>query len=269
MIATHHLGSHHYMLMDTGDMAAAATRHMKWMHYQEKIQRGNGVVPTHQFLKMADAGDEAMVNHSDAYLSMLEDQMPMSRGWRNVDDVVGAIPNVPAYLAGHPQCMRRRERTSKDTAPLTIYMNLTSSMAIHQNQILHRGVVMLAMARVLANVRPVELWVGTSMGDDGVSCTAAWRIDTAPMDLARAAFHIAAPSMSRLFGYAMCEALVDKHIGGYLHQRDVHFERLKNVAGWNEVVIVPEILYSDPLTKDPVAWMKRELKLNQEDDNNV
>lgn len=248
------IGRNHYALMSASEICTVAASNRKWMAHQENIQRNNGAIGTDKFLEQAAQGDETLVPLSEAFLAKIEDQVPMSRGWRNFDDVVGSIPNVPAMLAGYPQAMRRRERTMKDTAPLTIFMDLASSMGIKQDKILQRGIVLLALTRMLVEHRPVSLWVGTSMGDGGMTSTVAWQIDTMPLDLARAAFHISSVAMSRLFGYATCEMLVDKHIGGFGHQ---NVDQLKVVAGWNDVLHIPAINYYDPMTNDPVAWIKR------------
>lgn len=211
--------------------------------------------------RKAETGDYGLVEESNLFLEQIEDQVPMSRGWRNVDDVVGAIPNVPAYLAGHPQHMRRRERAARDNAPLTIYMDLTSSAMIEAKQVQKRGIVLLALARMLVEHRPVELWVGTSKGAHGVSGTVAWRIDTAPLDLARASYHIGAAAMARGFGYGLDDSIHKTGgkwpFGNYNHENNQALERLRAVVDWGEVLYIPPIHYSDPLTTNPVAWLKR------------
>lgn len=214
-----------------------------------------------EFEKRAELGDESRVASSEAFLAKIEDQVPMSRGWRNVDDVVGAVPNVPAFLAGHPQCMRRRERRARDNAPLTIYMDLTSSAGIDSDDVERRGVVLLALTRLLVEHRPVELWVGASLGSPRLSGTVAWRIDTAPLDLARAAYHIAATSMSRTFGYGINRAV--NLTGGHwpFQDYDLHCrtaaERLRPVFGGTELLYIPPIMLGDEMTRDPVGWLKR------------
>jgi hypothetical protein len=254
------IGGHSIMLMEAGEIPSAARDNPKWMNFQMgNIQRGNfgrRDFSTEMFSRLAETGDEGYVAQSDKFLTEIEDQVPVSRGWRNVDDVVGAVPNVPAFLAGHPQHMRRRERVSRENAPVTIFMNLNSSMGIRSELILRRGIVLLALARLLVEHRPVELWVGSSLSDGYLTGTTAWRIDTVPLDLARAAFHISDPSMSRVFGYAMCETMVNKHLGGG-GPEDRMLRELKAVAGWRDVVYIPSIGYSDPMVNDPMAWLKR------------
>jgi hypothetical protein len=178
--------------------------------------------------------------------------------------VVGAIPNVPAFLAGHPQHMRRRERVAKNNAPLTIYMDLTTSAAIDAKTVTKRGVVLLALVRMLIEHRPVELWVGTSKGRRGVSGTVAWKIDTTPLDLSRSSFHIGASSMARGFGYGVDDS-VHETGGGWpfgdygLHCRTAKV-RLQEAMGGGDMLFISPIINSDPLVSDPVNWLKRTLK---------
>lgn len=222
---------------------------------------GSWVGGTSEELKRkATIGDNSLVAESEKFLALIEDQVPMSRGWRNVDDVVGAVPNVPAFLAGHPQCMRRRERTARDNAPLTIYMDLTSSAMIDSKTVQRRGIVLLALVRMLVEHRPVELWVGTSKGRSGCAGTVAWRIDTAPLDLARSAYHIGASAMARGFGYGLDDTL--HKTGGqwpfadYASHRHAE-QRLRDVIELGELLYIPPIHGTDELVDDPVGWLKR------------
>lgn len=212
------------------------------------------------FRAKAVRGDEGLVDESEKFLASIEDQIPVSRGWRNVEDVVGALPNVPAYLAGHPQCMRRRERVARDNAPIAIYMDLTSSAGIDARVVARRGVVLLALTRMLVEHRAVTLWVGVSQDVGSGAGTVAWRIDTMPLDLARAAYQIGGTAMSRRFGYGVNMGL--NGAGGHWPFRDHELgartgkERMQNILGC-EVLYIPRIYLTDQMTTDPVAWLRR------------
>lgn len=230
--------------------------------YPGSCKGGSWYGDTKEALKHKAAyGDNDLVWQSEKLLSSIEDQVPMSRGWRNVDDVVGAVPNIPAFLAGHPQHMRRRERTARDNAPLTVYMDLTSSAMIEAKDVQKRGIVLLALVRMLVEHRPVELWVGTSKGRPGCSGTVAWRIDTAPLDLARSAYHIGAAAMARGFGYGLDDSLHKTGgqwpFGKYDYSTNNAEARLKSVVDWGELLYIPPIHLSDPLTTKPIEWLKR------------
>ena len=67
--------------------------------------------------------------------------------------------------------------------------------------------------------------------------------------------------MSRAFGYGVCQSLLGTGgswpFGNYdLHCRTAE-ARLRAVVSWGELLYVPPIYYNDPLTRDPVAWLKR------------
>lgn len=217
-----------------------------------------------EIVRKAEIGDNDLVAESEIFLSQLEDQVPMSRGWRNIDDVVGAVPNVPAFLAGHPQCMRRRQRVARDSAPIAIFMDLTSSGDIRARDVQRRGTVLLALVRLLVEHRPVELWCGASLDSDGNGAgTVAWRIDTTPLDLARAAYHIGATAMSRGFGYGMIRHVFGSSSRWPFGSFGLHVEtapdRLRPVLDVGELLYVPPIYSDDPMTADPVGWIRRNL----------
>jgi hypothetical protein len=148
-------------------------------------------------MECARNGDASLVARSDEYLSALEIEAPTSQAWRTLDSVVGAFPNVPAYLAGNPHNMRLRRRTNVDTAPLTIVVDIGSSAGVSQDQLLKRGAALLALVRVLSNLRPVELYATTMLGSDTEAHITIVKIDTTPLDLARAAFMLSHPAYGR------------------------------------------------------------------------
>lgn len=250
-------GRDDYLLIDAGELTVTA----RATSFSVSSWSGGGT--REQFLSKVELGDQSLVQQSDDYLAKIEDQVPVSRGWRNVDDVVGAVPNVPAFLAGHPQCMRRRERTMRDTAPLAIYMDLTSSGGITAQVVQRRGVVLLALTRMLVEHRAVELWVGASLGGSSLrgSGTVAWQIDTAPLDLARAAHRISSTTMSRGFGYSACQQRLSTKGSWPFNSYALHVEtapsRLQTVFAGQTLLYVPPVYLTDPLVTNPVAWLKK------------
>lgn len=260
-----------YMLLDSGEIPEMVNNTPDY--FRSKITNTTGWYGEayEDFIKHIRIGDENRVKNSDKFLDEIEDQVPMSLGWRNIDDVVGAVPNVPSFLAGHPQCMRRRERVMRETSPLVIYMDLTSSGGINSDSVERRGIVLLALTRRLVEHRAVELWVGTSLGTHRVSGTTAWRIDTAPMDLARAAFYISATVMSRGFGYAVCQSKMQTSGNWPFSSYDKHCvtaaERLKSVFSGRELLYVPPIYLRDEMTSNPVGWVKRVLAQYTKEEN--
>lgn len=257
-----------YLIVDSDEIVAAAERPAMNGRLERKLGRGRQEwydnCSYDKFSQSIRTGDESLVQEAEEFLREIEDQVPVSRGWRNVDDVIGAVPNVPSFLAGHPQCMRRRERTWKESAPLAIYLDLTSSAGISARQLRRRGVVMLALVRLLVEHRPVTLYAGTSQGNYRLSGTTMWQIDTAPLDLARAAFMIGSPAMARGFGY---ESNYEYHrtsgawpFNDYSISASTGKARLEAVFPGQETMYVPAIFATDPMKADPVGWLKRAIK---------
>lgn len=256
-------GIDRYMLIDSGELKTVARDNATALRSKGTWGSWSGGSYA-DFERKVVVGDNELVKESEKFLREIEDLAPVSRGWRNVDDVVGAVPNIPAFLAGHPQCMRRRERVMKQTSPLVIYMDLTTSASISAEDVQRRGVVLLALVRQLVEHRPVELWVGTSLGtysDSVLSCTTAWRIDTAPLDLARAAFHISATSMARGFGYGICQSVLGSGGNWPLNDHELHCRTAKARLGaafpGQEILYVPPVYGTDEMVRKPVEWIRR------------
>lgn len=255
-------GPAHWTTMEAGEIPQVVEKHAgnrAMFRFNDEWCGGSFASLRH----CAELGDESLVEKADAFLAQLEDQVPVTRGWRSVDDVVGAVPNVPAFLAGHPQHMRRRERAARDNAPLTLFLDLTSSAVIDADTVQRRAVVLLALVRLLVEHRPVALWagVGQDVGMRGAGYV-AWRIDTAPLDLARAAYHVGAANMARRFGYGV--NTVCNGAGGHWPHHDpshtaTHGEHDLRAVFETDMLVVPALQYNDPAVRDPVGWLKAKM----------
>lgn len=153
-------------------------------------------------------GEASRVAASEDYLAKFEGKFAFHTArFKTIDAVAGGAPNVAAYIAGTPLAMRRRQRTADDLAPLTIVVDTTSSGGINAAKLERRGAALLALVRLLAARRPVTLWAGAALGPRGDNrvqmCSVMTRIETAPLDLARAAFLLGHPGASRGIGYSV------------------------------------------------------------------
>jgi len=142
-------------------------------------------------------GDMAGVAASDKLLAEMETLVPVSQSWRTHNSVVGMCPNVQQYLAGNPYNMRLKRRCATTTAPLSIFVELVASAGIDARTCLKRGAAMLALVRMLANLRPVELWCVIAIGQRNSRSSLCVRLDTLPLDLARSAHVFTHPSVFR------------------------------------------------------------------------
>lgn len=202
----------HFMMFDTpAELAQFAHETSDYRVHRRYPDSWVGNVTGPQAVDMATRGDLSGVAASNELLTRFE-RFSFETGrkaWS--DDVCGSIPNVPAFIAGHPLAMRRRIRQDSAAAPIAIVVDLTTSARISADQIKRRGAAILALTRALSARRPVELWAGTGLDADNLK-NAVWvfaRIETAPLDLATAAHCLTHASFPRI----LCYDLSHKHHG--------------------------------------------------------
>lgn len=223
---------------------------------------GRSIAQSTAFL---EAGDLSNVEASEQYLSAMEAQVFVSRKYRVIDDVAGGVPNVPNYLAGLPYAMRRRIRTTTATAPLAIFADLTSSGGISAADVRKRGCAILCLVRLLANLRPVELWAFTGIGSHAKANYTVCRVETAPLDLARAAHVLTCPSVSRGIGYGLAEQRFHS-AGGWPYGDACKLQRQHGAAimarvcdPGSDVLFVPPVYLTDDSVKAPEKWIADKL----------
>src|SRR4029450_10054823 len=103
-------------------------------------------------------GKRAKVPSDEERLTRIEreaDLATLRPEWHS--SVAGAFPSVPDFLAGIPECMRRRVVQPNELTPLTVWICTTSSGGVEFEDLQRRGVAVLALAMALANARPVEI----------------------------------------------------------------------------------------------------------------
>lgn len=215
-------------------------------------------------LEMCRTGDMSVVEKSDALLSEMSAYMPQSarRGYHM--DVAGAVPSVPVYLSGNPLNMRRRIKTRDEYAPIAIVYDPTCSAAISNDKIFRRGIVVLALVRALAGLRPIELWTcgGLNVGRTGGGYVAI-RIETAPLDLARAAHLMTSTMAVRGINYNLLNHYLGCD-GGWPYcnhsaSLGTNFREVVRAAmpHVSDVLAIPAIHCDDELLTDPKAWLRR------------
>jgi len=210
------------------------------------------------------SGDMTGVAASNKLLAEMESLVPVSKSWRTIDSVVGMCPNVPQYLAGNPYNMRLKRRCATATAPLSIFVELVASAGISAQTCLKRGAAMLALVRMLANLRPVELWCVVAIGQRNSRSSLCVRLDTAPLDLARAAHVLTHPSVFRALGYRSLEQ--EFYRGGWkgywafgdhgLHVRTAaeSYKRVLNPGA--DVLFIAPVHLNDLYLTDPAKWLR-------------
>jgi hypothetical protein len=248
-----------YAICDSiGDYATLTNGHCR----QRSGDSWLGGMGGEQSTKCLREGDMAGAALADDYLTKVESLVAFeTHTWRVIHDVTGGVPNVPAYLAGHPLNMRRRQRQVNEQGPLAVVVDLTSSAGVNASDVRKRGCAILALVRALTGLRPVELWAVVGLGEHGSACEILTRIDTTPLDLARAAHMLTHPSVSRGLGYGYLHH-VHASGGGWNFgdidlQRQTARESLMRVMHPSaDVLYIAPIFVKDRAISDPVAWLK-------------
>jgi hypothetical protein len=221
-----------------------------------------------QACRAVEFGHLPSVAKSEEFLSAIESLIPFAPTARHeiMDDVVGAFPNVPAFIAGQPLSMRRKVKRENEFQPIAVVVDLTSSAAIGAETIERRGSAVLALVRALAARRPVELWAGCGLDAYGKH-DAVWqfyKLDTTPLDLARAAFMLAHPVTCRGLMHSFARQNYGYRGGWPYGQGPVRGDQFQAVLARAlphvaDVIAVPSIYMTDAAVADPVAWIAKNL----------
>jgi len=260
----------HFELFDNLGEFTDKMQATKTGYHGENMREWCGGMNKAESLLACRNGDLSSVPIADEMMTQIEDTARFhTKSFRQVQDVVGGIPNVPAFLAGHPLNMRRRERTNSQYAPLVIVADLTSSGGISAKDVLKRGCAILALVRLLTDTRPVELWAGAELDCDskygkGSNFAIFTKMDTAPLDLARVAHFITHASVPRAVHYAYGQHKYDSPLR-WAYGNTIHYEMQRNVGAESfarvlnpggDVLYIPPIYAKDNLISNPTAWIK-------------
>lgn len=215
-------------------------------------------------LECVKRGHLPSVAPSDKFLTMVENILPAPTAKHEwTDDVQGAIPNVPAFLSGHPMNMRRKIKRENEAAPIAVVVDAVLSGGIDNDDLEKRGAAVLALVRALSSRRPVELYIGGGLQADSVDAQwFFWRVDTAPLDLARAAFMLvhAAPTRGLLYGLGRkmhnfhgAWPYADYETGRILGDKIVR----RAFPHMSDMIFVPGAFMTDESIKNPVEWVRK------------
>lgn len=212
-------------------------------------------------LNTLEQGAPRLTALADRFMSKFEDDIFLGHGWHVEDSVVGGMPNVPALLVGSPFGMRTRRRNRSPQAPLTIMLELTGSSGTMGDSWVQRGAAMLALARMLANTRAVEMWILVTFGHHNFMNMIACRVDTAPMDVGRAAVLLCHEST-----FSEIVDISKSHLNGNRYQSwsygSPHMERKwsgealrRVITPSSELLFIPAA-YSNDEWNDPEKWVR-------------
>lgn len=221
-----------------------------------------------------ESGHAPSAKASDEFLKAVEDLLPVPTSRHTiVADVVGAFPNVPAFLAGQPMNMRRKAPRESEAAPIAIICDTTSSAGIPAENMAKRGAAMVALARALAGRRPVELYASTGLDADMTrnAIWQFWRIETQPMDLSRAAFLLGHPSATRVLQYHVANRDYGYRGTWPYGGNAIREDKYKSIVmaalpHLTDCIVVPAVMVNDAAINEPVEWIKHMVALYGADD---
>lgn len=159
-------------------------------------------------------GDWDAVKRADRMLAKIEALTNVeTSAYRTIAAIAGGAPNVPAHLSNSPLAMRQRRRVIDDLNPITIVVDIVTSGGISHDKIERRGAAILALVRLVGEVRPVSLHVTAGMKSGRQNTFLSAIIDTAPLDLSRAAFALCAPEFQRRVCFGIHDEITRKRTG--------------------------------------------------------
>jgi hypothetical protein len=205
--------------------------------------------------------------------------------------VTGGRVDMGAYLAGAPDCMRRRARREIETRHVSIYVSQTCSAGIRAETMRKRGAAILGLLDTLNALQvSVDLYLvidldGARSRNDGTNshgraalrdadasaldgdATQVIRVESRPLDLSQVGFAIAHPAFSRNIGYRVATQYGYRggwsrtwdtcyaHGGGAGLDRYVRIMREKLGADAHDL-FVPPVSYHDEIIIDPARWIR-------------
>lgn len=120
--------------------------------------------------------------------------------------VIGACPNVPAYLAGSPACMYRVDRTRAKGA-YNVFVDVGVNCGIEKSEVCEAGIEILIRVLKLASTYPVNLLVGDlSTYENKVYGCAVKIMDAGrAYNTARVSYALTEAGFLRVFGLGVIE----------------------------------------------------------------
>ena len=189
--------------------------------------------------------------------------------------MVGFVPNVPAALAGQPYDMWNITQSEEQaiTTPINIYVETLVSGGVSQDELIARGVCVMAFVLAMNNIRPVELYT-ICIGKPSYSNKSSGvvvRVPSKPLDIQRAGFMLCDPAYYRRLAFmAICEqAKVSYNDAGMLcwpwdnaPTTSTHEPMMRELLDMDpEDVFIPGgYLFDELMRRDPVQWVKNKIK---------
>lgn len=215
----------------------------------------------------AKFGDNELLERANKIVLDIENiLLPSVETYQEVSYYYGHRPNISAVIAGQPKSMYRREYVLEpsNTKPIKIYLDRVTSVYFSADQILARGLAVMALALALKRLRPTVLYVGESACNrhTGNNTCSAISIDLNNIDLSVLAFALAGPSFYRRLLFAINSHLND---GANYNSYKVSAETTRRMLGFSEHDLIFEGMWFndadiDLSIENPTQWVRQRLE---------
>jgi len=212
-------------------------------------------------------GDTSHVAKAEELMSKLEAQLETVHR-EQVFSMAGAWPDVGREVAGEPESMVYVEEDHSSVGPIRILVDAVSSAGVSAEDLVDRGVTMLALVMQCQQIRPTELWVlvGKDIAGSGGGFVCV-KLGTTPLDISTACGVLTSPGFARALGYGWTDAAFGT--GGawawgfsYTEVQGPAYEaKVREMLGeqGSDTVYVPPYRLEDPMAKDPVGFINATL----------
>lgn len=178
---------------------------------------------------------------------------------------------IPEAIIGWPEPARMLDRTAEDSFPLTVWVSNTCSAGISADDMIKRGMAIMAFVMAMSYKRQVKVvYFSELYGNDADKwCNITFDVPTAPMSLAEAAYCLGSMALTRGCVYSTGYG----NGSGFNGMWAGHYERLggprkspeyiqfleEKLGARQDDLILGGVYLDDPIIKDPVNWIKSEL----------
>lgn len=265
-----------YLFESAAEFADAFTE-MRGGNLHTEARDWTGGESERDAVEMMRKGDTSAVAAAQEMLGKLENEIDIESlrpQWQHA--VCGAFVNVPDFLSGEPECMRRMQITETDSAPIRVFVATTSSGGLDTEKLRKRGTAALALVMALSQVRQVELYCFSTMGD---GCSAGkvrdiieiTRVQSSPLCLSEAAYMMISQGYARKLTYQLGHhfgwsgawaSFVDTNITK--ENECIAGCRIALNATAQDVIIPPSFNWSQQIITDPLGWVKARLQEHRE-----
>ena len=214
-------------------------------------------------------GDTHGLAKAQSIIDQMQDQQIFSLMSQSiVSDVVGFMPNVPNALMGAPKDMYNIAQVEDETlvSPIKVFVETTVSGGLTHDELINRGVAIIAFVLAMNMVRPVELYVASfGRTESSTENGAIVRIPTSPIDLDRAVYMLA--------GVGYCRQLMFTTVCYQSNWPDSHgipFARnCRDICKCepHDVLIEGGHLNDKLMLRDPIAWVKQMIEKHNTREN--